>query len=229
VISIIWSILISERSGKEREITRVKIFYKYWKHVQWPQKEKQKKSVTWFNPPFFLNVMSKVGTEFLTLLDNSFPPSNPLYKLFTKQTVKISYKRRANMAQAVVGHNSTIKRKDRPLVEQHGCNCRGRPKTCPVGGKCLTSCVVYEATVTETQSGIWVTNTGITSKSFRGKLYEQNADMRKLDGRSKTCLSAHTWSLKDDGIDFNVTGKLKDRATAFNPITKQCRICLKEN
>ena len=56
-----------------------------------------------------------------------------------------------NMAQAVAGHNSKLMREDRPLVEQPGCNCRGGPQTCPVGGKCLTSCVVYEATVTETR------------------------------------------------------------------------------
>jgi hypothetical protein len=193
-----------------------------------PKKKNRKKSVTWFNPPFSLNVMSKVGKEFLTLLDNSFPPSNPLHKLFTRQTVKISYKRMPNMAQAVAGHNSKLMREDRPLVEQPGCNCRGGPQTCPVGGKCQTSCVVYEATVTETQSGNKETYTGVTSRTFKRRLYEHNADMRKQDGRSKTCLSAHTWSLKDDGIDFNVTWKLKDRATAFNPITKKCRICLKE-
>ena len=78
----------------------------------------RKKSVTCFNPPFSLNVMSKVGKEFLTLLDNSFPPSNPLHKLFTRQTVKISYKRMPNMAQAVAGHNSKLMREDRPIVEQ---------------------------------------------------------------------------------------------------------------
>ena len=113
-----------------------------------------------------------------------------------------------NMAQAVAGHNSKLMREDRPLVEQPGCNCRGGPQTCPVGGKCLTSCVVYEATVTETQNGNKETDTGVTSRTFKRRFYEHNADMRKQDGRSKTCLSTHTWSLKDDGIDFDVTWKL---------------------
>ena len=88
-----------------------------------PKKKNRKKSVTWFNPPFSLNVMSKVGKEFLTLLDFSFP-SNPLHKPFTRQTVKTSYTRMPNMAQAVAGLNSKIMREDRPLVEQPGCNCR---------------------------------------------------------------------------------------------------------
>ena len=72
-----------------------------------------------------------------------------------------------NMAQAVAGHNSKIMREDRPLVEQPVCNCRGGPQTCPVGGKCLTSCLVYEATVTETQSGNKETYIGVTSRTLR--------------------------------------------------------------
>ena len=71
------------------------------------------------------------------------------------------------MAQAVAGHNSKLMREDRPLVEQPGCNCRGGLQTCPVGGKCHTSCVVYKATVTETQSGNKETYTGVTSRTFK--------------------------------------------------------------
>ena len=66
-----------------------------------PKKKKNTRSkpVTWFNPPFSLNVKSRVGQEFLSLLDTSFPPDNPLHKLFTRSTVKIAYKRMPNMAQ----------------------------------------------------------------------------------------------------------------------------------
>ena len=75
-------------------------------------KKNRKKSVTWFNPPFSLNVKNRVGKEFLALLDNSFPPSNPLHKLFTRQTVKISYRCMPNMAQAISGHNSRLLKAD---------------------------------------------------------------------------------------------------------------------
>ena len=53
-----------------------------------------------------MNVRTNIGKEFLNLLDKAFPPDNPLSKLFNRQTVKISYKRMPNMAQAVAGHNS---------------------------------------------------------------------------------------------------------------------------
>ena len=65
------------------------------------KKKNRKKPVTWFNPPYSINVKSNIGKEFLKLLDVAFPRSNPLHKLFTRQTVKISYKCMPNMASAV--------------------------------------------------------------------------------------------------------------------------------
>ena len=55
--------------------------YRYELKYEPPQEKTKKKKtrsrpVTWFNPPFSLNVKSKVGKEFLTLLDTSFPPSS---------------------------------------------------------------------------------------------------------------------------------------------------------
>ena len=59
-------------------------------------------------------------------------------------------------------------------------------------------------------------------------MYEHRADARKEEGRVKTALSAHIWGLKDRNIDYEVKWRLKYRGTDFNPLTKKCRICLKE-
>ena len=192
------------------------------------KKKNRRKNETWFNPPFSLNVKSRVGKDFLTLLDNCFPPNNPLHKLFTRQTVKLSYKRMPNMAQAVSGHNAKLLRDDRPVDEQPGCNCRGGPTNCPVGGKCLTNCVVYEAKVTEQLTGNSETYTGVTSRPFKQRLYEHHADMRKEESRTKSRLCSHIWDLKDKGAAFDISWKLKERSAAFNPTSKKCYICLKE-
>ena len=61
------------------------------------KKKTRKRAVTWFNPPFSANVSTNVGKEFLKLIDTAFPPNNPLHKLFTRNTVKISYKCMPNM------------------------------------------------------------------------------------------------------------------------------------
>ena len=185
------------------------------------RKKNRKRSVIWFNPPFSLSVKNRVGKEFLSLLDSSFPPDNPLHKLFTRHTVKLSYKRMPNMAQAVSGHNRKLLREESTAAEQPGCNCRGGPQNCPVGGKCLTKCVVYEAKVTEIPSGKYETYTGVTARTFKQRLYEHRTDMRKEANRTKSTLSSHVWNLKDHGIDFEVSWRLKDKATAYNPSNKK--------
>ena len=76
------------------------------------KKKCRKKSVTWFNPPYSKNVKSNIGRDFLKLLDTAFPPTNPLHKLFTRHTVKLSYSCMPNMAQAVARHNSKILNED---------------------------------------------------------------------------------------------------------------------
>ena len=42
------------------------------------KKKNRKRPITWFNPPFSMNVRTNIGKEFLNLLDKAFPPDNPL-------------------------------------------------------------------------------------------------------------------------------------------------------
>ena len=58
------------------------------------------------NPPFSANVKSNIGKDFLNLIDSAFPATNPLRKLFSRQTVKVSYKCMPNMASSVARHNA---------------------------------------------------------------------------------------------------------------------------
>ena len=56
------------------------------------KKKNRKRNITYFNPPFSHSVKTKVGREFLKILDSSFPPNNPLKKIFNRNTVKLSYR-----------------------------------------------------------------------------------------------------------------------------------------
>ena len=134
-----------------------------------------------------------------------------------------------NMAFSVTRHNMKMLQDDQQqIVPQPGCNCQGGIAVCPVQGKCKTDCVVCMATVTEMVTGSVETYTGVTSRQFKQRYYEHNADMRKEAGRIKSGLSSHVWNLKDRGVSYDVSWRLKERSTAFNPTTKKCRICLKE-
>ena len=58
---------------------------------------KNKKTVTWFNPPFNINIATNVGREFLKLIDEHFPPGHPLHQVINRQTVKVGYRCLPNM------------------------------------------------------------------------------------------------------------------------------------
>jgi hypothetical protein len=49
------------------------------------------RNIIWFNPPYSTNVRTNVGRNFLSLVDKHFPPSNPLHKIFNRNSVKVSY------------------------------------------------------------------------------------------------------------------------------------------
>jgi hypothetical protein len=172
--------------------------------------------VTWFNPPYSANVKTNIGRDFLKLIESAFPPSNPLHKLFTRQTVKISYKCMPSMAHAVARHNvKTLKDDPQPVAQQPGCNCRGGTGVCPVQGRCLTESVVYRATVTDTGSGSHETYTGVTGNTFKERYNGHSSDIRNVGGRNNTGLAYHIWKLKDEGRNYGIQWNLVDRATFY--------------
>ena len=48
------------------------------------------RKVIWFNPPYCRSVKTKLGAEFLKLLDNCFPKSHTHHKVMNRNSVKVS-------------------------------------------------------------------------------------------------------------------------------------------
>ena len=44
----------------------------------------------------------------------------------------------------------------------------------------------------------------------------------------ETTLSAHIWNLRRRNQNYSIHWNIKDKATPFNPVTRKCRLCLKE-
>ena len=63
--------------------------------------------VTYFNPPFSLNVETKVGSEFLNII-KSFPRNNVLYPIVNSKTIKVSYRTMQNMGGEISRHNKKL-------------------------------------------------------------------------------------------------------------------------
>ena len=96
-----------------------------------------------------------------------------------------------------------------------------------MGGSCLTSGVVYQATVE--CGGKTETYTGLTARKFKERYYEHRQDMRD-SRRNGTGLSNHIWKLKASNTPtpIDIKWKILSKCPSFNPVTRQCRLCLQE-
>ena len=98
-------------------------------------------NAVWYNPPYSINVKTNIGKVFFKLLHKHFLKTHKFYKIFNKNTVKLSYSSMRNMASIIASYNNTILR---PNIQDYGCNCRKKNEF-PMHNKCLTPNIIYEA------------------------------------------------------------------------------------
>ena len=81
-----------KKSGYNHQLT-------YQKSINNKNKDtkRRKRKIIWFNPPYSKNVSTKVGNQFLKLINKHFPRHHKFYKLFNKNNVKVSYSCMPNM------------------------------------------------------------------------------------------------------------------------------------
>ena len=131
-----------------------------------------------------------------------------------------------NMAKLISRHNLAVEKEATPPPPQPGCNCLKKGPPCPLNGQCKEACIVYKATVTREDNGKVETYTGLTSRMFKKRLYEQHSDFRHDETASK--LSGYIWELKRRNAPFKIAWEKITSARPFNPVTKKCSLCLQE-
>ena len=131
-----------------------------------------------------------------------------------------------NFKRKISGHNSKILKQAQPELPP-GCNCTGQMGPCPLPGQCLIKSVVYGAEVVDSNQNI-ATYTGLTSNTFKTRFYKHRSSFNKESLEHETTLSSHIWDLKRNNQNFEIQWNIKDKAPPFNPISRRCRLCLKE-
>ena len=190
--------------------------------------------VTYFNPPFSLNVETKVGSEFLNII-KSFPRNNVLYPIVNSKTIKVSYRTMQNMGGEISRHNKKLlnEMEETPAPT---CNCREANKPrCPLPGSCTVSCVVYRALVTNETDNSVETYTGLTENAIKLRVRGHESDIKNYkpndpsNHKSGTRLSRHCGQLAANNVPYNISWSiLKETKTAFNPSTGFCKLCSME-
>lgn len=202
---------------------------KFEKERNSKRKRTRQRDITWFNPPYAKNITTNIGKKFLNIIDSSFKHDHPLYKIFNRNKLKLSYSCMANMKNAISAQNSKeLKQPGIPTDQQRTkqtCNCRLKDE-CPLQGNCLTNQVVYQAAV-QTTSGR-ETYIGIAATDFKARYRNHTMSFRNSTYKNSTELSKHVWQLKDRKEEFNITWKILRRANAYNPSNQRCNLCLTE-
>ena len=71
------------------------------------------------------STLSTVKVYFLKLIDKHFPNTNPLHKIFNRNTIKVSHSCLENVKSSISRHNKRIMRKAEPTKRANDlCNCR---------------------------------------------------------------------------------------------------------
>ena len=159
--------------------------------------------------PYSKNVATNIGKRFFTLLSACFPANNKLYKIINKNmiklsyscinknTIKLSYSCMSNIKQSIANHNKAILSKEKIKEEQlKPCNCRNRI-LCLLQGNCFQKGIVFQATVTQTNTmreGIYI---GITDNKFKTRYNQHTSSFRLSHQSSATSLSQHIRKLKE--------------------------------
>ena len=127
------------------------------------------------------------------------------------------------MKQIISNYRKTLTEKDNTATTANksttntrltDCNCRQKT-TCPLNGQCLTTDMVYQATVTEQDSGKEETYTGITANQFKTRFNNHNSIFRQ----NHTPLSNHIWTLKDKQIECKIRWEISAKSQSYSPST----------
>ena len=95
------------------------------------------------------------------------------------------------------------------------------------GGVCLLKGVVYQATVTNTRGDI-ETYVGV-AKNFKQRYSKHKASLKKQTSENSTTLSTYYWSEKNAGRGPSIKWDILEKnIPTFNPVYRNCRLCVRE-
>lgn len=190
------------------------------------KRPKRKRNITWFNPPFDLRVKTNIGKEFFKILKTAFPPSNKLNKIFTTNTIKMSYSCMPNVRSIINNHNQQTMKPTEPKTNYLMNDCKCKKSPCPLNNKCETKSIVYQATVT-TDNRI-EKYIGLCETSFKARYANHISSFKHRSKRTSTALSEFIWQLKDANKTYQIAWEIITKADTYNTATKRCKLCLAE-
>ena len=202
-----------------------------------PKIKKARKSnrVTWYNPPWNVDLKTNLGKKFLNLIDSCFKnkknePPNPLSWL-NARTLKLSYSTVNNVKSSYTAHNRKVLSKNSKKSKTDKCSCHkirdGVPRICEQPEICSLTNVIYECKVTESSGefkGHSESYVGLTKGRFIARKRQHEKSFLKRQSHTATTLSEHVHELKEGNVDHNFEWRILQRARSFDG-NHRCNLC----
>ena len=169
-----------------------------------------------------MNVKTNVAKTFFKLLPKHFPLSHPMYTIFNKNKVKISYSCFPNIG-SISSPNKKILYSDNT---EYGCNYNDKNK-CPLDNQCLTPRILYRAHITNDQTQEQTFYYGISDTPFKERYENHKEFFRHKEYSTETDLVKYCWELKDKGALPTVNVSIAKRVEGKSLI-KNCTLSLSE-
>ena len=136
------------------------------------------------------------------------------------------------MQQIISAHNKSVlhpvqtSTSASPAQTSNNCNCKN--KVCPLNGNCLTSGVIYQATVTRQDNLKEETYIGLTGGPFKTRFNVHNSTFRNENQRNATTLSQYVWTLTDKKVLYSIKWKILAWSKPYSVNSKRCNLCITE-
>ena len=87
---------------------RIKLEYQDREGSNTQKSRNRPRKISWFNPPYNMEVVNNLGKKFFKLLKRNFPSGNPLHKIFNKNCVQLSYSCMPNI-NGIINKSNIVK------------------------------------------------------------------------------------------------------------------------
>ena len=91
-----------------------------------------------------MDLKTKVGKTFLSLIDKRFPKNHPLHLKANRKIIKLLYNFTQNLEAMMASQNRKIVENTISVKNKNKYNFKNKDD-CPVDNKCCTHCVIYKA------------------------------------------------------------------------------------
>ena len=156
-------------------------------------RKNRKRNIIRFYQHYRKSLKTNIDKYFFRLLKKHFPPGQKLYKIFKKNTLKLSYSCTPNLKPKIDGHNNKILETTLPPKTKI-CNCL-KKENCQVRGACRTENILCHPRIScDDQTCKPKLYKGISETTFKKRYPNHKKYFNVEKNKNDTKLSTEYWN-----------------------------------